>query len=522
MDVLLPHAPGVYLFKNHRGDVIYVGKAKDLQKRVSTYFHGTPVDSKTAKLVSVIESVDFIVVNNETEALILESNLIRKFKSKYNVDLKDSYRYPFVRLTAERFPRLEVVRAPKNRIEKSKRIWGPFVDGFARRRTLELLEKTFKLRTCRVLPKKACLKYYLGQCSAPCIGNISEEAYAQSVQKVEQFFSGKKEELLSVIESEMKDFAAKKQFELAIDRRNALFLLSGKPEKQLVDTFTQKDKDFLVGKKTVSGYAITLFPFRKGTLLGKNTTEFLTPLVSDDILEDFLLQYYANHRPPQRIITLNPLAHFDTLAETLSLNAGFPITVTDQPSAEEKKILELVEKNLDYSLNPSGNALQELRNALFLPALPVRIEAFDISHLGGKNTAASLVVLMNGKPFKSHYRHFRIRFDSPADDPAAMKEVIVRRYIGSLAKELPLPDLILVDGGKPQVSAAVSALNEINVKLPLIGLAKRNEEIFIPAKSEPIVLSKSSPALKLLQLIRDEAHRFANKYRKNMRGYTKN
>ena len=512
-----PHAPGVYLFKDGTGRIIYVGKAKDLKKRVSSYFYNKKLEGKTMRLVEAVHAVDFVITNNETEALILESNLIKKFQSKYNVDLRGSYRYPFVKITEEAFPRIEVVRAPKKNVEGSKNVFGPFVDASARKRMVELVEKSFKIRTCGKLPNRACLRYYMGHCLAPCIGNISEEDYGKNVEKAKKFFSGERKELTNELETEMKDLASKRLFELAILKRDALKAISSEPEKQMVDVFTSKNRDFIACRKTSESFSIQLFNFRRGTLYGKKSFVFRSGLVEKDILEDFFLNYYSEHKPPHEIVLQELPQNADEIENSLSELAGHAVHLVVPVRGENKRILELVEKNLDFSAGPSKNPLEEIKNALFLPTVPRLIECFDVSHLGGSDTTASMVSFLEGKPNKAQYRQFKIRKVRGIDDYAAMQEVVGRRYKRVLAEKLPIPDLILIDGGKGQLSAVLSVLKDLGLNVPVVGLAKREEELFVPARQTAIVLAKNNPGLQVLMNVRDEAHRFANRYRKKLR-----
>ncbi len=512
-----PHAPGVYLFKDRSGTVLYVGKAKDIKKRMGQYFGGKPHDEKTSQLVLQVRDVEFVITNNETEALILESNLIKKFKGKYNVDLRDSYRYPFVQITDEKFPRLAVIRAPKKSVRQKKDVYGPFVDATARKRTISLLEKTFKLRTCHPLPKKACLKYFIGQCTAPCIAIVSQEEYGKQVQSARDFFEGRKEILAASIESEMKELAKKQLFELAIQKRDTLFKLRRETEHQNVERFETKNRDVIVFHKNLDSFVVLVFPFRRGTLLGKKEFEFKTDLVSEDVVSDFLLNYYSDELPPHEILFEKKFDSEEKIAETrqeLSQLANRKIGFLFNPRGEKKQLLQMAKKNLEYRLNPQNNPLLELKNKLFLPKLPMRIECFDISHLGGENTTAAMTVVTNGKPDKNQYRHFLVKTVAGISDFDAIKEVIQRRFGGSLAWDTPLPDLVVVDGGKPQLSAALTALQSVHVSVPVVALAKREEEVFTPFAKGSIKLPKTNSGLKILMNLRDEAHRLANRLRK--------
>ncbi|MFH0955178.1 MAG: excinuclease ABC subunit UvrC [Candidatus Micrarchaeota archaeon] len=514
-----PHSPGVYLMKDRDGTVIYVGKAKDIKKRMGQYFGGRPLDTKTEQLVSFVRNVEFIITNNETEALILESNLIKKFKAKYNIDLRDSYRYPFVQITSEKFPRIIVVRRPKKNVQNQKFVYGPFVDAVARKNMISTVEKIFKIRTCHPLPKKACIKYFIDQCTAPCIGKASAEEYQKQVQKAKEFFEGKKEVLTEHLKTEMQELAKKRLFELAIQKRDLLYNLERQTERQNVDTFAKKDQDVIVYHKSANKFSVMVFPFRRGTLLGKKEFNFGTGLVDEDIVQDFVLNYYSEQKPPHEIVFEKKFVakeQLDEMKSELSKLAGHKIEFVFSPKGEKKQVLLMAKKNLEYALNPQNNPLLELKNKLLLPKLPLRIECFDISHLGGEDTTASMVSFSNGKPDFSNYRHFRIKTVEGISDFDAMKEVIQRRYGGSLAWDTPLPDLVVVDGGKPQLSAALAALASVHVSLPVVALAKREEEIFVPFQDKAIRLKKDQRPLQILMNARDEAHRFANRLRKKL------
>lgn len=518
-----PHAPGVYLFKDASETVLYVGKAIDLKKRMASYFVGKPHDAKTQQLVSKVKNVEFIITNNETESLILESNLIKKFKGKYNVDLRDSYRYPFVQITDEPFPRIVVIREPKKNVQDKQNVFGPFVDATARKRTISLLEKTFKLRTCHPLPKKACLKFFIGQCTAPCIGNVSREEYANQVQKAHAFFDGNKSVLTESLQTEMRDLAHKRLFELAIQKRDALFALQREQEHQNVERFEKKDRDVIVFHKAPDRFVVVVFPFRRGTLLGKKEFEFKTSLITEDVVSDFLLNYYADQKAPHEIVFEKKFDSQEQLSEIqqeLSELANRHILFIFNPKGEKKQLLQMAKKNLEYKLNPQNNPLLELKNRLLLPKLPFRIECFDVSHQGGNQTTAAFASFWEGKPDKSNYRHFIIKTVPGISDFDAIKEVIQRRFGGSLAWDTPLPDLVVVDGGKPQLSAALTALESVHVQVPVVALAKREEEVFVPFQHNSIKLRKDNPGLRILMNARDEAHRFANRLRKKQKEKT--
>lgn len=512
-----PQSPGVYLMKDASGTVIYVGKAKELKNRVSSYFVNKAHDTKTLAMVEKIVSIDYILTHNETEALILESNLIKKFKSKYNIDLKDSYRYPFVRLTKDAFPRIEVIRAGKEQIKETQDVFGPFVDGSARKRMIELVEKHFKLRTCHVLPKKACLKYYIGQCSAPCIGNISKEDYAKSVEKTRKFFRGEREELMQELNVEMKEFSEKKLYELALERRKAIEDLGQRKERQVMEQFKTINEDYVAVVKSPTRVVITVLQFRRGTLLGKKEMVFETSLVGTDILADFLLNFYERAPFPQKIVIPFQLESPEEITGELSKRAGHAVVLDVPKSGEKKRVLELALKNAQYKMEGVGTASAELKEVLHLKEEPKRIECVDISHLGGTEVVASFVSFLNEKPDKSHYKRFKVKIDTN-DDFAAMKEVVKRKFSHGFDDTWPKPDLVIIDGGKGQLGAALLGMKENGVSVPMVGLAKKQEEIFIASRPESLKLDlKTSKGLRLLTAVRDEAHRFALAYQRKRR-----
>lgn len=512
-----PESPGVYLMKDTSGTIIYVGKAKDLKKRVSSYFVNKAHDVKTLAMVEKVVSIEYILTHNETEALILESNLIKKFKARYNIDLKDSYRYPFVRITDEPFPRLEVIRSAKEQIKDSKNVFGPFVDGSARKRMIQLVEKHFKLRTCDPLPKKACLKFYISQCSAPCIGNISREEYAKSVERAKKFFKGERKELIEELETEMKNFSNQKLFELALDRRNALSDLQHQNEKQVIEKFKVVNEDYLGVVKGPTKVIITALQFRHGTLMGKKEFTFDTPLVNTDIVEDFILNYYNTAPFPQKINLAVALEDPGEMEAELSRRAGHPVAIVVPQKGEGKRILDMAVKNAQFKLEGIGTASSELKEILHLPEAPKRIECFDISHLGGSEVVASQSSFYDEKPDKANYKRFKVSIDTN-DDFAAMNEVVKRKFSHPFDGKWPKPDLVIIDGGKGQLGAAIAAMKEMDVHVPVVALAKREEEIFIAARPNPIKLDlKTSKGLRLLTAVRDEAHRFAVTYQRKRR-----
>ncbi|MDD4353525.1 MAG: excinuclease ABC subunit UvrC [Candidatus Nanoarchaeia archaeon] len=504
----LPDKPGSYQFKDNNGKIIYVGKAKNLKKRVSSYFINKHLDEKTKALVRNIDNLDFIVTNNEIEALILENNLIKKHNPYYNISLKDSKTFAFIKLTDDEFPRFVILRDR----EKGNNVFGPFVLASDRKNILEFINKSFRLRTCKKLPKKECLRFYIGLCSAPCIKKISKEDYFDSVNKAKNVLLGKNDELESALKKEIKEYSINQEFEKAIVVREQLKAVNYLNEKQLIQRSKKNNEhfiDYLIDNLTVY---IIIFKVNNGLVSEKEEFEFN---FSPDFFSQFLSQYYAENDVPNEIVLRDEIE--EVLIEFLkSKNDKVKIIV---PKIGDKlKMLDLIKKNIDERFLKSKNALIELKEYLNLFNLPYIIEGFDISHLSGTNTVASMVQFKNAEPNKSEYRKFKIlNTEGEIDDFKSMNEVVLRRYKRLLLENKSLPDLILVDGGLGQVTSAKKALKELNIEIPLIGIAKKFEEIWMPNRGSPIIINKKSNALKLLQRVRDEAHRFAINYNKNLR-----
>lgn len=508
----LPLDPGCYLFKDADGKIIYVGKAKSLRRRVSQYFADKEKDPKTERLVEKISGVEFFVTSSEAEALILENNLIKRHKPKYNIDLKDSKRFASIVLTDEKFPRLVVTR---NRTLKGK-YYGPFVNAEARDNALKVLRKTFQIRTCGKLPKRECLKFHIGTCSAPCTGKISEEEYKANLEFAGKYLAGKAEELICALKQEMKTASEKMNFERAAvlrDRISALVMLH---DRQKMEREKRQDEDVI--NYIISGEKVHLIVFSAigGMLASKQEFSFG---LKEDFLEEFMAQYYAENPIPREIILPDALSEESLLAltEYLENTRGDKVTIAVPQKGEKYEMLGLVKKNVEASLLSGENEANALREALRLEKNPKIIECFDISNIQGTDSVGSMVRFRNGEPDKSEYRRFRIKTVEGADDFASIAEVVRRRYSRLKAEGKEMPDLAVIDGGPGQLRAAVSALQIAGAKLPVISLAKRFEEIYRPGKSEPIRLDRKDPGLKLLMRIRDEAHRFAVKYHRLLR-----
>ncbi|WP_440955196.1 excinuclease ABC subunit UvrC [Methanosarcina sp. Mfa9] len=504
----LPHLPGCYLFKDEEGGVLYVGKAKDLKKRVSSYFQKRDHDPKTENLVRAAKGLDFIVTNTEVEALLLENTLIKKHWPRYNIALKDSKRYACIHLTDEKFPRIRLAR---------KRVgggdyFGPFVSARERDYIYEVVRKTFQLRTCKRMPKRACLRYHMGVCSGPCIGNISVEDYREKVKRAASVLKGNIRELMESLETEMRELAAKQQFELAMELRDEIAALEFLQEKQNVERQKKHDEDilnYLVKDNTVY---LMLFKVYKGTLEDKQDYVFA---YGGDFLEEFLVQYYSENEPPGELIVPEPLD--ESLEDFLAHVKGKKVKVTVPKQGEKKELLDLAGKNVEIGFFGDRKKLEALQQKLSLPKAPNVIECFDISHLAGTSTVGSMVQFRGGRPDKHNYRRFKIQSVEGIDDFASIAEVVRRRYTRLLEDGHEMPDLIVIDGGKGQLSSAFQELRKLRVRVPIISIAKREEEIYVPGLKSPLPIKKEEKASLFVQEIRDEAHRFAITYNRLLR-----
>lgn len=520
----IPKNPGCYLFKDKSGKVIYVGKAKNLVKRVKSYFQKEHENIKTNVLVSHIDSVDFVITDSEVEALILENNLIKKYRPKYNIDLKDSKRYAYIEVTGEEVPRLLLARsrAGGERVAGSgkSRFYGPFVSGLSRDYVLRALRNIFKLRTCVKLPKKRCMRFEIGLCSGPCEGSISRRDYLESVKNAEMVLKGKTKEIVEILTKRMNGFSREQDFERALEIREQIRAIKELGDKQKMERDKKYDEDFINWIVDGDNVYLILFNARKGILENKQFFEFVwTP----NFLEEFLVQFYSDYDCPKEVVLPKRV---DLGLKNFIKGKGGMVKV---PKAGDKlKLLELVKRNVRLQVFGGDDKVRELGESLKLNSVPRVIECFDVSHLSGTDVVASMVQFRDGKADKSNYRKFRIRGGDTNDDYAAMKEVMTRRYTKLKREGLEMPDLIVVDGGKGQLGIAVEVLRELGLRIAVIGIAKREEMVFLPVQKNGIWdlgfgirkmrLDKKGKALKLLQEIRDEAHRFAVAYQRLIRG----
>ncbi|CAD7768080.1 UvrABC system protein C [Candidatus Methanoperedenaceae archaeon GB50] len=499
----IPDAPGCYLFKDDSERVIYVGKAKNLRKRVKSYFQRNDLDPKTEAMVQRIDSLDFIVTDNEVEALILENNLIKKKKPKYNIDLKDSKRYAYIELTDEEFPRLLVAR----RRSGTGKFFGPFVSAATRDYILSTLNKTFQVRTCKKMQKKPCLRHHINLCQAPCAGKIDRAEYSEKMKAVELVLKGRTDELVRSIKREISEASAELDFERAIRLRNQIEAIEWLKEKQKMQLSKRYDEDIINYTIKNGRVYLILFNVYKGTLENKQEFEFDW---SDKFLEEFLVQYYSENIVPSEIILPHEID--SSLISFLKVKRGSKVSVRVPKIGEKKQLLDLVMKNIEASFFSEIERLEDLKHKLHLTKTPIVIECFDISHISGTSTVGSMVRFKDAKPDKNNYRRFKIRTVEGIDDTRAIAEVVRRRYTRLLKEDSDLPDLIIIDGGRGQLNSADTELKRLGLEIPIISIAKRLEEIYLPGSTSPLRLPKKSKALKLIQEIRDEAHRFAISY----------
>lgn len=508
----LPDAPGCYIFKDSSGHILYIGKAVSLHKRVRSYLSPRDEDTKTARMVEHVDSVDYIVTDNEVEALILENNLIKKHQPRYNINLKDAKNYAYIRLTAEPFSRLVIARRPEGEGE----FFGPFVSAAARDDVLTVLNKTFRLRTCKRMPAKPCLRFHIRLCEAPCVENITEADYAERIKGARMILKGRSGQLIRRLEARMRKHAADLDFEHAIELRGRMAAVEGLREKQKMQRQKRYNEDIINFASRGSTVYLMLFNIDRGIL--ENKQEFTFDLnEGEDVLEEFLAQYYSENRVPAELILPAPLD--DPLIDFLKTRRQRAVQITVPRRGEKKQLLDLVRENIRLNFFGDTEKLSALRKALNLQEEPLVIECFDISHLAGVAAVGSMVQFRNGLPDKSRYRRFRIKTVDRIDDLAAIAEVVRRRYTRLLKERQEMPNLIVIDGGAGQLRAALGELGKLGLTIPTIAVAKRFEEIYLPGDPPlpPLRLNRKGMALKLIQQIRDEAHRFAVTYNRLLR-----
>ena len=535
----LPALPGVYIMKNAQGKIIYIGKAKVLKNRVRSYFDGSDHGGHRAAtlMLPFIRDIEWIITESESEALILEANLVRKHTPKYNVDLKDDKHFPYLAFSVnEPFPRLFLSRSVK---KDGCQYFGPYMNSRMIAQLQDIAARLFKIRECKLKlplksPQRPCLNYHIGRCGAPCAGLVTQEEYREAVRETQMLLDGKRDDLIGQWEREMQEASERLDFETAMKKRDAIQALQATGIHQKTDvTDARLCMDVLSLRRNGTMAAAVIFEYRNGVLSGRRHYRLECKLEEDEleIFRQMLLRWYMDvDFIPGEIATDVILdADREPLEQALAKKAGHKVAITNPQRGEKLGFLKLTGANADMILVEMRAEVQkyseidqsvfELQKVLGLKKTPFRIECVDISHLSGTNTVASLVAFKNGKPDKSNYRKFIIKTVEGVDDFASMREVMTRRIRRLEEEGTPMPDLWVCDGGKGQVDATMQILKELghDKDLPLIGLAKRLEEIVFPDDRKSIVLHRTSPALKLLQNARDEAHRFAITYQRSKR-----
>ncbi len=550
----LPTKPGVYLHKNAQGKIIYVGKAVNLKNRVRSYFHKSVQNNeKTRRLVQDIADIEFIVADSELEALLLENTLIKKHQPRYNVRLKDDKRYPYIKVHwREAYPKVTTTRRLTN---DGARYYGPYTAAWAAYQTLDLVRKIFPYLTCtRTITgndPRACLYYHIGRCAAPCIGAVNREEYRQIIDDLCNFLNGNTEPVVSELRKQMQQAAESLDFEKAAQLRDQINAIDQIVEKQKVINTKTADEDVIAFARADGDACVQVFFIRSGKLVGRDyfVLEGTADEENNEIMTSFLKQFYdqATTIPP-RIMLPQEVDEHMIIRDWLKSKRGADVLLKVPRRGKHKELLQMATENATETLNhlraqwagdesKQTEALTELQQALNLPDAPVRIECYDISTLQGTNTVGSMVVFAKGTPRKSDYRRFKIKTVQGQDDFASMKEMLHRRFKrlqdggyadtpkpGQSSKAESawslIPNLVIIDGGKGQLNAALEILDEFEMRdaIPIVGLAKREEEIFLPGQSTPVILPRKSQALFLVQRVRDEAHRFGVTYHRKLRG----
>jgi len=520
-----PKKPGIYFFKDKDNNIIYIGKARSLKDRIRSYFLPTS-DLKINSIVSETTDIDFILTGSEREATFLENNFIQQYQPKYNLRLKDDKSFPYLKLTLlEKFPGIYLTR----RIEKDgARYFGPFSPAHQARKTIHLITKYFNIRTCQEpIPgkrKRPCLEYDLKLCSAPCVGHISETDYTESVENALLSLDGKVGKLLKILKLKMYDAADCKEFEQAAHWRDLIHTLEQIKEKPKMISVKMENKDIFGFARKKENSALYVFLMREGKVIESESFSFqeYEKTSGEEILFNLLLEFYKNRKDiPDKILLPFRPAQRNELKKTLSIWKNKKIEILTPLKGKNKKFVELANRNAEILLQKRSEELtplKELKKILGLNTIPIRIEGYDISNTGGEESVGSLVVFKNASPQKNEYRKFRIKTVRGPDDVASLQEVIRRRHTKLLEEKTVFPDLILVDGGKGQLNAARKTLSKLGLShIMIVSLAKKEEIVFILSQKEGLRLDRTSPALKLLQRIRDEAHRFAIAFHRQQR-----
>jgi excinuclease ABC subunit C len=537
----LPRRSGVYLFRDGQGDVLYVGKAKSLRPRVRSYFQRGDTRSTTRNLAGRIADVEVIVTRNEAEALHLEQNLVKRHRPPFNIRLRDDKSFPYIAVTvSEEFPRVMFTR---ERHRRGTVYFGPYANAKKVRETLDVLNRVFKFRPCEG-PRPGrhsgipCLDFHIDRCFAPCVKAISAEEYGRVIDGVVEFLSGNTKPIQRELEEQMQKAAEDERFEDAARYRNRLFSIRHLAERQTADRRAVGTVDVIGLAIEGDRAAVQIFPLRDGKMIDRYAFHLENVVEQDElaVLEAFVVEYYgsAPSIPPQ-VLVPREITDTEAIAEFLSERRGSRVEVRAPARGERRRLVELAVENARLEVEADSahrererqkrvHALEELREVLNLESLPIRIECFDVSNIQGESIVASMVVLVEGRPRNAHYRTFAIRGLDGQDDVGAIREAIRRRFTrlrdGDPDESFSCtPNLVVVDGGRGQLAAALAAMEELDLpRVAVISLAKREEEVFVPGSARPIRLERYSPGLQLLQRIRDEAHRVALRYHRQRRG----
>jgi excinuclease ABC subunit C len=516
--------------KDKEGKIIYIGKAKNLRKRVMSYFNyredRDTSNWKTSKLISKIQDVDFLVTDNEIEAFLLESNLIKQYRPLFNIDLKDQQRYTYLKISDEKYPRLLVAR--RNRDGKftgtKGKVFGPFVHGSSKLLTIGLLRKIFKIRICNTLPKKPCLEYFINNCDAPCINNVTQNEYIENLQSLENILAGRKsiDDFIEKMKQEMTSASSTLEYEKAKAIRDTISRLENLRSKQKIEqSISSRSEEEYVGIKydlLQSKAHILILRRYRGVIRDRKKYQF--DLIGDNSFSTFLSQYYYSKSSVPRFIYVNEQPDSkQVLEKSLERIASHKVNIiglSNRIDVERRQLMNLIIRNLSTYISKGFEpALLDLKKVLNLKSLPKIIDCFDVSNLGLSIAVGSCVRFVNGIPEKSFYRKFRIKTIKDQNDYAMINEIVSRRY--SKEDKLNLPNLVLIDGGKGQLNSALDAISKLDLKIPCISIAKEREEIFVPNSIFPVIIPKSSKSLKILQYLRDEAHRFGLGYNIKLR-----
>lgn len=503
--------------RDELGKIIYIGKAKNLRNRVRSYFIKNQ-NYKTQKLVERIAGIEFVLTDNESEAFLLESNMIKQYRPAFNIELKDQQRYTYLRLTDEEFPRLVVARRTRaGKFLGGGDVFGPFTHGSSKMLTVGLLRKTFKIRICKRLPKKACLEYHLGNCEAPCEFKDAQSRYEEHVLDLKAVLRGKDlQDYVKKLESQMREASETLQFERAKDIRDTLKRLGNLSMQQKMESVRGHDEEYFGIR--IDEHTATIMNFKKIGGVIRDSNRFSFDLVGDNSFMNFLFQYYTTNQIPPNIIVNRLPENVGFLEKMLTDRAGFMVKIRLPGIGKEKDMINLILKNVDLVYTKGANpALVDLRDMLRLPKIPNVIECFDISNHGSDYAVGAMSRFVDGEPHRAGYRRFKIKTVRGQDDFAMINEVIKRRYMRLDDEKSPMPDLVLVDGGKGQLGAAISALSSLGIHIPCVSLAKENEDVFTEGAMDPLVIPRKSRSLKILQFARDEAHRFGVTYNRALR-----